>query len=192
MKTRTTIFTFAVIMMVGTLAIGQNTRTGLLKTSLTLSKGQMLANNGYSTAYLHGFLEYFPSERVSLRGDSYLQVLNRPSDNLSTSFPLESNHTVFSGVMYHFLAGAFDPYVGLQPGLAYGRLGLPFTLEYSLSPVLGITGGANYYVGKYFNFFLSAQWVQGKATTKEIGAFSLNEIRVSGGLGFNLDVLRNK
>src|ERR1051326_2321979 len=90
-------------------------RKGLLRAMGTISPGIMLKENA-STISLHGNLEYYVADNISLRGDSYYFL--KAKDNNGNN-PFDFNHSTFSGASYHFKTkNHFDPYFALEPGIA--------------------------------------------------------------------------
>jgi len=160
-------------------------RKHLLKTSATISPGFLLQESP-TNIYLHGFLEYYLSNKISLRGDAFYYI------NQHTTPFFKQNHSISWGGLYHFVEGKFDPYIGLQPGINITSIYF-FTDDEILAsdtnvvPILSINAGANYFISKYFHVFFSTTYIHGKY----LNIFTqnaLNEIRLSFGLGFNLQV----
>ena len=100
----------------------------------------------------------------------------------------------------------FDPYVGLQVGMAltqYGIIGDETLIDVNvnssealwlhsnkktsttLNPLISPNLGVNYYASKYFHMFLGLRYIHGKHYS-EIQSKSLEEIRFEFGLGFNI------
>lgn len=91
-------------------------RTGLLSAGLTLSPAYMFGD-GESYFYLHGGLEGYVSDKVSLTGDGSYYL----GSSAETSY-FAYNHSLFFGASRHFTANGHDFYIGLQPGLSFTRL----------------------------------------------------------------------
>jgi hypothetical protein len=165
-------------------------RTHMIAASATFSPGIFLYN-GISSNYLHGFLEYFPESNVSLKGEGYLFLA--PSSG--RFHPLDQNSSLLFGGLYHFNKnGAFDPYIGLQPGVAY-VISYPDGINYPIFvsiqarevvPLITVSTGINYYVNRYFHFFGSIRYLYGQGAQSDIYFTQFSELRLSFGLGFNL------
>lgn len=167
---------------------------GLMRTQGNIAMGTMLEQS-LANYYLAGELEYYTSSSISIRGSS--------SFLLGTSSDIEgfsSNHSILLGALYHLKTkNNLDPFIGIEPGFAISKLcgcNNP-DLEYSLperkgsklpttaNPIFTTALGFNYFANKYFNLFANARLILGKHYS-DIGAVSLNEFKVSFGLGFHL------
>lgn len=154
---------------------------------------------GYNTAFkslnyfLHGDLEYYFEERWSVRSDIYYFLNSRtPSDAVE---PFAYQHSLLTGMQYHFLKGRFDWYAGLQPGFVFGSrqyeqidalAGTPNPLpapQKTMAAVFSVNTGLNYYANQIFHLFLHVRYNTGWFSDNYSVA-SLNEIRASFGLGF--------
>ena len=166
----------------------------LLKTSLTISPGFFL-KIPVNLVYFHGHLEYFPEEKVSLRGDAFLGMNSPHSPHIT------ANHCLQFGAFYHFSRGKFDPFLGFQPGINFSQIKLSKVpaFQTGITPMLSLSGGANYFVSRYFHFFLSMGYYKGtllkmvhpiwSSSLEQVPVKTpLDEIRISGGLGFNIHV----
>ncbi len=140
---------------------------------------------------LHGFLEYFPEERISLMGEVY-KYLDSGED-----FPvIENNFSVGTGLGYHWPKKRLDPYVYF---MAIGNFydsqvmtetdGVISDKDVSVTSIKGnpgaaVGGGLNFYVWKYLNFFVQVRYhhtfIYSPIQIRKMNAFS-----VSYGLGFN-------
>src|SRR4051812_31890455 len=112
--------TLAVLFLLGTLIIYSQEQkhpfyyNKLIKTTGTISPGIMFAT-GRTTAYFHGFLEFFPEDRVSFRGDIF--YFKGEQEKPGT---LDQNSTLKWGLFYHWhKKKKFDYYMGIQPGLNF-------------------------------------------------------------------------
>lgn len=165
-------------------------KKGVIQGSATFSVGMMREN--VTNLYLHGFLNYFPEEKISLRGDAYYFF-----NSISESKPLELNHQLFAGGFYHFKSASIDPYVGFQPGIAYGsRADSVYNESFELvkpnnvfSPLTSLVAGFNYFGGKHFSLFVETRFVRGIMLSNAWPKY-LDELRFSFGLAFQ--VLTNK
>ncbi len=180
------------ILAVVSTAYSQNNdviRTGLLNGELTISTSSMFAEK-QSYFYAHGNLEGFVSPKVSLVGEVYYY--------LGTTGMAEStfryNHSLFFGASRHFTNGNSDFYLGLQPGISLTRLNeIPNNLlqtHSGVNPLFSTVAGYNFYVNRFFHFFVQTRLIAGEHNFDEHK--NLSEIRLSAGLGFNLNTIRAK
>lgn len=193
------ILSFACLLLIATSAIAQDeperfVRKGLFRSMATLSSGAAFGP-GVTNIYLHGNFNYYVDEHSSIRNDGYYFV-----STLGDNKVFHTNHQVFSGGSFHFKTkGNLDPYIAIQPGLAVARVmydtcpkDVPClfgsaTSKASASPLISGVAGFNYYAQRFFHLFLEARYVQGKHLS-EYGPTSLNELRFSFGLGWNINV----
>lgn len=166
---------------------------GLLRAQGNVSSGVMLKSPG-TNIYIHGDLEYYFEPTISIRSESYYFL---GTFNATPTFAM--NHSNFSGVLLHFTTrGKFDPYIGVQPGIALTQLERPvyhgtdslwspYASSYpvSYSPLFSACAGFNYYAYKFFNLFVHAKYVSGKHLS-DISPESLNELKITFGLGWNI------
>lgn len=157
---------------------------GLLRAMATISVGSI------TKASLHGNLEYYVADNTSLRGDTYYSLKTNTLHFADLSPYLVSNHQTFAGASYHFKTkNHFDPYFGFQPGFALSQSNSSKqTINPLLSPVLGF----NIYFEKLFHLFAETRYVIGNHLSEAHEPISLNELRFSFGLGFNLSVFSPK
>jgi hypothetical protein len=179
------------LMNIGAFSQTENTaffRRGMLSAQLTLSPSYMLEEKvGYF--YLHGNIEGFVSENISISGDGFLSMGSLTSDEQK----LEYNHNLLFGGYYHFTNSANDLYVGFQPGLAFSKIHtneLMLVSKPSVAPIISPVVGYSYFINDYFHFFAQARYIFGTHYYDE--KISLSEIRLSAGLGFNLSLLKPK
>jgi hypothetical protein len=168
---------------------------GILSAYLTLTPGHMLALKT-NAVYLHGNMEYYFDNKISVRGDGFYYI-----DSLGYNI-FAFNHSLFFGPSYHFkTSNHFDPYLSIQPGIAYTKDILFFgpsiiasSFAYagrpaSFNPLVSGTVGMNYYATRFFHLFLEGRFVQGKYRASDV-PFSMNEVRLSFGLAFNLNTVK--
>jgi len=171
-----------------TLAQESNIKDGLIKTHLTLSPSSMLNKNG-SYFYLHGGLSYYVSPKISVDGEGYY-LLGAFSDEKVFKY----NHNLFFGASKHFTKKNNDLYVGIQPGVSITKLSETAnnfkTTKTGINPVASIVVGYNYYVNKYFHFFIQSRLIGGEHLY-DINK-NLNEFRFSAGLGLNLNTKKKE
>ncbi|CAG0966540.1 MAG: hypothetical protein HND27_04205 [Bacteroidetes bacterium] len=166
---------------------------GLLRFQGTLSAGKMLQQN-VKNVLLHGDMEYYTDQKISIRSDVYYFV-NSPGNNK----PLKQNHSLFVGSNFHlFSQGSFDAYIGIQPGVALSQSAVPkesspvfSTYPSTFNPLFSGIVGFNYYGPQYFHLFIQARYISGNHLS-DVAPIPLEELRVSFGLGFNLNVLNLK
>jgi hypothetical protein len=163
-------------------------RRGMLSTHLTLSPSYMLEEKvGYF--YLHGNIEGFVSENISISGDGFLSMGSLTSDEQK----LDYNHNLLFGGYYHFTNRTNDLYAGFQPGLAFSQIRtneLMLISRPSVTPIISPVVGYSYFINDYFHFFAQARYIYGTHYYDE--KLSLAEIRLSAGLGFNFSLLKLK
>jgi hypothetical protein len=129
----------------------------------------------------------FVKNKIELRADGFY-FLNSFGDRPRFSM----NHQLYAGVFYKFLnEKKFQPYVGLQPGIAisqsseYGTLNFEKQeVEYQVTynPVGSIAGGFDFFGEKWFYLFTEARYIFGKHKSNTYPVF-LDEFRLSFGLG---------
>ncbi len=168
-------------------------RARSIRSSATISPAFFSAPAIDKGAFLHGFLEYFPESRVSLRGDSFWFFSEEGDEG---AFFHQNFSSVF-GAMLHLQKGRFDPYLGLQTGVdlsvvnlgTFGKDGNDRT-ERIVSPLFVPSAGVNYFVGKHFNFFGHFLYTNGRIVNRVPSPVNLDSFRISFGLGFNLSLLQ--
>lgn len=163
----------------------------LVRGVATIAPGFM-TDGGNLHIYLHGNLEYYLDERISLRGDGFY-FLSAAKGNAWLQ-----NHSILSGASLHMgNKNRFDPYIGLQPGVAISQLafGGPCALYPCLvaspgytkaNPIISPVIGFNYYFEKLFHLFGEARYVAGKHLA-DAPTYSLSELKFSFGLGWNVN-----
>lgn len=174
---------------------GTYIRKGLIRTQLTISPGHMFGPKA-NTLSLHGNLEYYVADRISIRGSTYYLLQARDSKGSI----LDMNFSTFSGAAYHFpTSNRFDPYLSFEPGVAVVRdvnkwyvLPEPGDNALSVNPVYSSSAGFNYYFERWFHLFGEIRYIYGKHISHNSGPLSLSELRFSFGLGFNLNLIRQK
>ncbi len=165
--------------------------SGILRAQGAFAVGRLTESKA-TQIYIKGDLSYYLDSKVSVRADGFYFVDSQDKTNK----PFDFSHSLFTGLSYHLgNGGAFDPYVGLQPGINFARLGslvttLPISPNVtSWSPVLSGYVGFNYYAPKIFHLFVHMQYIQGRFVN-QLNTQSLSEFRISFGLGWNIDVLK--
>lgn len=159
---------------------------GLIRTQGTISTSKMLGFNE-SRFYLHGNIEGYVSKKVSVVGESYFDLGSLSEGRNSFKY----NHKVFFGANYHFTHNNSDVYVGIQPGIAITRLNIITTLPNNtktstgVNPIFSSVLGYNYFVNKYFHFFVQSRLILGQHNYD--AHVNLAEFTFSAGLGFNIN-----
>ena len=178
----------------------------LLKASATIAPGYML-NTAQTNIYINGFLEYFAEDKVSLLGESFVMVGAQQKPAL-----LQQNSCLLFGAAYHFHKNRFDYFIGLETGAALTKpndtqdffpwnqhdpaivLGSnPVTViytnsyNYKILPLIAPVTGITLHASDYFNFFLNVHYVKSRYFGYQYGkTLSLDELRISAGLGFSI------
>ncbi|MBS1650949.1 MAG: hypothetical protein JSU07_02970 [Bacteroidetes bacterium] len=163
-------------------------RPGLIRVMSTISPSKMLSsNNAYF--YLHGNLEVYLSKKISVCGDGFY-FLGSQTQNPSLAFM----HNLFYGFSYHFTKGNNDFYLSLQQGVAISKVSENLTSNHissvGLSPVISTIAGYNFYVSRFFHFFVQSRLTLGEHNYDVHQ--NISDIRLSAGLGFNINALKSK
>lgn len=183
------ILLFIVLIFSKTYSQEQNIiRKGLIKSDLTLSASKMFSEN-QSYFYLHGGIEGYVSPKITLSGEGYY-YLGALSSNEST---YKYNHNLFFGASKHFTNKNSDLYIGLQPGVSFTKLNETANnlteTHMGVNPLFSSVMGYNYYVTRFFHFFVQARIITG-SHNYDIHK-NLTEVRFSAGLGLNLNTIKN-
>lgn len=152
---------------------------------------------GRTNVYAHGTAEYYWDERFSTRADIYF-LLNK-SDDFGG---VRHNHGMQVGASCHLIKGSnIDPFIGLRAGLNYTQTQMtneviPMTPTTNASiyyqplghidPTWAPVIGCNFYGERIFHFFVEGAWMQGTYRPTTGKQLSLEEFRVSAGLGLNI------
>lgn len=161
---------------------------GLLRATGTISFGGMTKHE-QTNIYIHGVTEYFVSNKITARGDIYYYLKSGNKQMLNL------NHQLFAGASYHFnTQHHFVPYVGFQPGIALTQddfITINQENNVEVSPLISAVAGFNFYASSWFHLFIDGRYVSGKHLSNQ-KTIHLDELRLSFGLGFNLNVLTGK
>ena len=175
----------------------------LVRADASIVQGNML-NNAIKNVHLNGNLEYYLDNFISIRGDANWMAGSKGVSG--TSIGLKENYSVLLGSVFHIQTNSsFDPYFIFQPGVAYvstyysnnNELLLqiaPQRTYYNaaLCP-LGTAGlGFNYYFQRFAHLFAEGRYVYGNSLSQAPQPISLQEIRITFGLGFNLFIIKDK
>ena len=165
-------------------------KNGLLKSDLSYAQSYMLHYSNQNV-YLCGVLEYFTSDKLSIRGDCFWYLDSRQTDKR-----FKQNALVLFGVMYNFPFGKSNFYVGLQPGFSFTT---PNDLQnnevrYTTSflPALCISTGYTLFFSKFCSFNLGVKYLSSRYRGTPNASINLDEFLISGGLGFQLQTKKHK
>ena len=162
-------------------------RKGLIRDQLTLRPSYAFSEK-QSSFYLHGTLEWYLSDRLSIVGDSY-SILGAVSSN---KMLFDFKHSGFFGINFHFTKNTNDFYLGFQPGLSYAKLNpsensLTETTA-GINPLISATVGYNFFINKLFHLFIQTRIVTGQHNY-DVNK-DLTEFYFSAGLGFNFNAIK--
>jgi len=162
-------------------------RRGFVRTQANLAPG-LMQNQSRVNAYIAGDMDIFLDDQFSFAGSAWYSFSTIRNGQTGVTM----NHSIFWGGSYHWLdAGRFDPYLTLQPGFGVARAnylnrGELATSAVEVVPLVSVSIGCNYYVGSMFHFLFRLQAVSGHLSSDMPQPMSLNELRCSVGLGYNL------
>lgn len=165
------------------------TGAGLTKLNLSYTQSFMLHNNN-KNVYLSGNLEYFTSSKFSLRGDCFWYLDSRQRNPV-----FKQNGIVLFGPVFHLPKGRSDFYAGIQPGFSYTTPNNDPLSDISYPsrflPTFSMMAGYTIYFSKFCNFFVGANYLASRYRGADGGSINMDEIFISGGLGFHLNVLKH-
>ncbi|GIV29450.1 MAG: hypothetical protein KatS3mg028_0516 [Bacteroidia bacterium] len=153
-------------------------KKGTIRATATIAPSKIFSKD-LSPFYLHGNLEYYTENKVSIYGDAYYFLGDMSKDKSVFNF----HHSVFFGANYHFLNNNNDFFVGFHPGVSLSEMKY-YDNKTSVNPLLSIVTGYNFYVGRFFHFFILTRGVYGACITPV--PLNIPDIRISAGLGFNI------
>ncbi len=185
----------------GTVSMANLSR--LLRTQLTITPGWSVTgfsgndsasiSGGRTNVYLHGTAEYYFTERFSMRGDLFY-FLNKNK----VAGGMKHNHSLQVGASWHLLKGSMiDPFIGARAGLSLAQVypmdlrnsattdWIAYPVKMHLDPNWAPHVGVNIFGQRIFHFFIEAQYLIGSYRPPVGPVLSLNEVRVSAGLGWN-------
>ncbi len=175
----------------------------LLRTDASVVAGYLF-KEGMNNVHINGSTEYYLDNKISIRGSA--SYLLGSSGLTKDSIGLKDFHSIYLGGAFHFpTKGHFDPYVIFQPGLAYtssyksGRPALTSedkqTKQHypgALTPMATAGVGFNYYFQRFAHLFVETRYVYGQHLSAAPSPISLQELRITFGLGFNLFIIKDK
>lgn len=152
---------------------------------------------GRTNVYAHATAEYYWDERFSTRADVYF-LINKSADLGG----VRHNHGMQVGASCHLIKGSnIDPFIGMRAGLNYTQtqmrsevypqtLTTNATINYTpaghIDPTWAPVVGCNFYGERIFHFFIEGAWMQGLYRPTMGSQMSLEEFRISAGLGLNI------
>lgn len=154
-------------------------------------------SSGRTNVYIHGTAEYYWDERFSTRSDIYFLV-NKNADPGG----IKHNHGFQLGFSYHMIKRSkIDPFIGIRGGLNYTQVQpsaqvyqatpteswtILVTPQAHIDPTWAPVIGCNFYGEKIFHFFIEGAYMMGMYRPAFSQQLSLEEFRVSAGLGWNI------
>ncbi len=190
------IISAAIILIICTSAMAQKDsvpKTGMLRAQANISGGYLFSQKKYAP-YISGNLDYYINENFSITGESWFSFDIIPITQLG----LRKNFSTFLGLNYHPVRySRWDPYIGFAAGAGlttvnYFQDTLIRESAVQFTPLVGVTAGVNYYVGSIFHFFLQCKFVAGGTNSSVYGRTYLEELKISGGLGWNFTPRKKK
>ncbi len=176
----------------------------LVRADASIVAGFLFKEN-ISNVHINGNAEYYMDHKVSIRGSASYMI---GSDGLTAdSMGLKDFHSILLGGAYHFTTkGYFDPYFIIQPGLSYtssfkeladptaSASDSPKRKKYDgvVSPIATAGLGFNFYFQRFAHLFFETRYVYGRHLSEAPSPISLQEMRVTFGLGFNLFIIKDK
>ena len=162
-------------------------KKGLLRAQTTFAPGVMLHHNKQQI-YLHADLEYYLERTVSLKSDTYIQLMAINGNKLFKHY-----YSNFIGAAYHLPVNNIDFFVSLQPGLSFIQSEQKYYLDmpvidpkFQAVPMIGIGTGVNFYIHRFFHFMAHAKYIKG-SYNGGASPFRINEFLFSAGLGWNVN-----
>lgn len=190
--TKSVLLSFVFISTLCTKSIAQDIdiiRPGLIRSQLTISPSYMFSDK-QSYFYFHGNLEGYLNTNLSLAGEAYYYLGNLSSENSQFDF----NHSIFFGTSWHFIKNNNDLYIGIQPGISITRLNKEENnlskTSTGINPLFSSLIGYNLFVNKVFHFFIQTRINLGNHNYDVHK--NLAEFRISAGLGFNINTVKQK
>lgn len=181
---------------------GQFIHKHLMRADASIVAGTMYKSN-FRNVHLNGNLEYYLNNKISIRGD--LNWMAGTKSQATTSTYLKDYYSVMLGGVYHFKSAShFDPYFIVQPGLAYASSyrvtkqalnaesisSERTNYKASIAPLGSVGIGFNYYFQQFAHLFAEGRYVYGTHLSQAAQSLSLQELRITFGLGFNLFVAK--
>ena len=168
-------------------------KTGMLRAQANISGGYLFQSQKYAP-YISANLDYYINENFSITGESWISFDIIGMDQIG----LRKNYATFAGLNYHPVRKSrWDPYIGFSAGASihtinYFQDTLIRESPIQFSPLIGVSVGLNYYVGSIFHFFAQCKFVAGGSNSSVYGRTYLEELKISGGLGWNFTPRKKK
>lgn len=168
-------------------------KTGMLRAQANISGGYLFSQKKFAP-YISANIDYYINENFSITSEAWISFDIINMENIG----LRKNYSLFLGLNYHPLKySRWDPYIGFSAGggihtINYYQDTLIRESPAQFCPLVGVTAGCNYYIGSIFHFFVQAKFVAGGSNSSAYGRTYLEEIKFSGGLGWNFTPRRKK
>lgn len=153
-------------------------KKGTVRAMATLSPSKLFAKN-FSPFYVHGNLEYYCEDKVSVSGEGYYYLGDLNKEQNIFQF----HHQLFFGGSYHFLNNNSDLYIGLQPGISITQINNTSD-RIIFNPLYSVVAGYDFFMSRFFHFFIQIRTVYGENILYV--PLNLSDIRISAGLGFHI------
>ena len=158
--------------------------SGLIRSHLTISPSYQFQSTQSHFSF-HGGNDIYLNRRFSIATDGYF-YLGSLNAGLSE---FDYNHLVLWGGNFHFVKSINDLYFGFQPGVSFTKIDAErnylATSSMGVNTVFSTTVGYNCYISNMFHFFLQSKLVLANHSFDK--AQSINELKISAGLGFNFN-----
>lgn len=161
-------------------------RKSRITLSGTIAKGWM-TDLKTENIYFSGYLEYFPEENISFRGENHLYIGTPNEHNL-----YDRNDALSFAGIFHFTPSPYDLYAGFQPGVNINTRNTNSALvrdpsqKVVISPTFGITAGFTFFLNRYLNFFVCSSYIYGTSYETGTNVLDISEVTLKGGLGFGI------
>lgn len=169
-------------------SISSYNNKGLIKAGLAYNQSFM-TNYKNQNIYLCGDLEYFASNNISIKGDCYWYLDSRNAEKI-----FNENYIILFGPVFNLPKGKSNFYIGIQPGLSYTKpnnlIDERQTYPIRLMPMFCISTGYTLYFSKFCNFNIGVKYTISKYRGTNNASLNLDELLISGGLGFHLKTKR--
>lgn len=174
----------------------------LIRADASIVSGYMY-KDGIRNVHVNGNAEYYIDNKISVRGDATYLLGSSGLSKDSVGF--RDNHSIGLGLVYHFKTKShFDPYFIFQPSVAYTssykqnyiddatNLRERKNFDGVLSPLATGGLGFNYYFQRFAHLFMETRYVYGNHLSNAPNPLSLEELRITFGLGFNVFAVKPK
>lgn len=168
-------------------------KKGMLRAQANISGGYMFSQKKFAP-YISANLDYYFTENFSIVGDVWFSFDMVNMQQLG----LRKNYSTFLGLNYHPLKySRWDPYIGFSAGAGLITINhfqdtLIRESPIQFTPLVSMSAGLNYYIGSIFHFFVQCKFVAGGTNSSVYGRTYLEELKLSGGLGWNFTPRKKK